>query len=115
MVQLLESGQLKPIAVIANKRTVLAPNVATIVEQGLAPLDAGVLYLLFAPGGTPRDIVAFLSDELMKIIGDPAIQVRLMQGGFEPTAIGSMDCARIMRVTAQTWAPLIARLKIVLK
>jgi tripartite-type tricarboxylate transporter receptor subunit TctC len=115
IVQLLESGQLKPIAVLANERTALAPSIPTIVEQGLAPLDAGVLYLLFAPGGTPKDIVAFLSQELLKIIGDPAVQARLMRGGFEPTPIGFADCARIMRETAATWAPLIERLKIKLE
>src|SRR5712691_1153325 len=115
VVPLIESGQLKPTAVIANKRTMLAPNVPTIGEQGLAPLDAGVLYLLFAPGGTPGDILTFVSGELMKIIGDPAVQARLMRGGFEPAPIGSMDGARIMRATAETWAPVIARLKIALE
>jgi tripartite-type tricarboxylate transporter receptor subunit TctC len=112
VIQHFESGQLKPIAVIADKRTALAPNVPTIVEQGLAPLDAGVLYLLFAPGGTPKDIVAYLSDELRKIISDPTVQARLMRGGFEPTPLGYAECAQIMRETAQSWAPLIERLKI---
>jgi tripartite-type tricarboxylate transporter receptor subunit TctC len=115
VVQQFESGQLKPIAVIANRRTMLAPDVPAIVEQGFAELDAGVLYLLLAPGGTPNDIVTFLSNELVKIIGDPAVQARLMRGGFEPAPIGSTECARIMRETAATWAPLIARLKIVLE
>jgi len=112
VVQHFESGQLRPVAVIANKRTALAPNVPTIVEQGLAPLDAGVLYLLFAPGGTPKDVVAVLSDELRKIISDPTVQARLMRGGFEPTPLGHAECAQIMRETAETWAPLIERLKI---
>ena len=115
IVQHFESGQLKPIAVIADKRTALAPNIPTTVEQGLAPLDAGVLYLMFAPGGTPKDIVTFLSDELRKIISDPAVQARLMRAGFEPTPIGSDECARIMRETAETWKPVIERLKIVLE
>jgi tripartite-type tricarboxylate transporter receptor subunit TctC len=115
VVQQFESGQLKPIAVIANKRTALAPSIPTTVEQGLAPLDAGVLYLMFAPAGTPKDIVTFLSDELRKIISDPAVQARLMRAGFEPTPIGSDECARIMRETAETWKPVIERLKIVLQ
>ncbi len=115
IIQLLDTGQLKPIAVIQNRRTELAPNIPTIVEQGLAPLDAGVLYLLFAPGGTPKDIVALLSGELLKMIGDPAVQARLMRGGFKPTPINSVDCAKLMRETAQTWAPLIARLKMSLE
>ena len=71
--------------------------------------------MLFAPGGTPKDIVALLSDELLKIISDPSVQARLMRGGFEPTPIGFADCARIMRETAESWAPLIERLRIKLE
>jgi tripartite-type tricarboxylate transporter receptor subunit TctC len=112
IVQLLEGGQLKPLAVIQSKRTTLAPNVPTILEQGLAPIEAGVLYLLFARGGTPKEIVALLSGELMKIVGDPAVQARLMRGGFEPVPINSADSAKIMRETADAWAPVIKRLKI---
>jgi tripartite-type tricarboxylate transporter receptor subunit TctC len=112
IVQFLENGQLRPLAVIQNKRTALAPEIPTIVEAGLAPLDANVLYMLFAPRGTPKTTVQLLSDTLEQVIRDPAVQARLMHGGFEPTPINASDAADIMRETAQTWAPVIKRLNI---
>lgn len=104
--------QLRPLAVIQNQRTTLAPSVPSIVEAGLAPLDASVLYMVFAPSGTPHETVQLLSDTLEKIIRDPAVQQRLIKSGFEPTPINSADSMRIMRETAETWAPVINRLRI---
>ena len=112
IVQLLEGGQLKPIAVVQNKRSTLVPNIPTIVEQGQAPLDAGVLYMLYAQGATPKETVSLLSDELLKIIRDPGVQARLVRTGFEPTPIGMEESMQIMRQAADTWAPLIRRLKL---
>lgn len=112
IVQFFKTGQLRPLAVIQNKRTALAPNIPSIVEAGLAPLDASVLYMLFAPSGTPKAVVQMLSDTLEQIIRDPVVQQRLERSGFEPEPINSADSIRIMRETANTWAPVIKRLKI---
>ena len=58
MLPLVNDGKLKGVAVIQAKRSALAPNVPTTVEQGLPGLDAGVQFLLFAPAATPKDVVA---------------------------------------------------------
>ena len=102
---LVNDGKLKSIAVIQPKRSALVPNVPTTVEQGLPGLDAGVQFLLFAPAATPKDVVALLSAELRKIVGDPALAERFAKIGFDPTPTTSEDMVAVMRKTADDWAP----------
>jgi tripartite-type tricarboxylate transporter receptor subunit TctC len=109
---LIKDGKLRPVAVIAEKRSGLLPDVPTTVEQGLPGLDAGVLFMLFAPGGTPKDIVGLLSAELRKIVGDPAIKERFTNIGFDPAPTSSDDMIAVMRKTGEAWSPVIKRLNI---
>src|SRR5215207_5611497 len=60
----LNDGKLKALAVVQDQRSALVPKVATTAEQGLPGLDAGVHFMLFAPAGTPKEIVATLNGEL---------------------------------------------------
>jgi tripartite-type tricarboxylate transporter receptor subunit TctC len=108
----LQDGKLKALAVVADKRSALVPEVATTAEQGLAGLDAGVHFMIFAPAATPKDVVTLLSAELRKLIAEPAMKERLLKIGFDPTPISSDATAEIVRKTGETWAPLIRRLNI---
>jgi tripartite-type tricarboxylate transporter receptor subunit TctC len=107
-----EGKQLKAIAVIQEKKSALYPQVPTTAEQGFPGLDAGAHFLLFAPAGTPPEIVRMLSDELRKIVGDPALKDRFAKIAFEPTPTTPEQTAAILRLTAETWGPVIKRLDI---
>jgi len=109
---LLQDGKLKALAVVQDRRSALVPDVATTAEQGLPGLDAGVHFMLFAPGETPKEIVTALNAELRKIVGDPALKDRFLKIGFDPTPITAEETATIVRRTGETWAPLIRRLDI---
>jgi len=108
----LEDGKLKALAVIQDQRSPLVPKVATTAEQGLPGLDAGVHFMLFAPAGTPKEIVTMLNGELRAIVGSPAMKDRFLKIGFDPTPITAEETAEIVRRTGETWAPLIKRLNI---
>jgi tripartite-type tricarboxylate transporter receptor subunit TctC len=110
-----KDGKLKAIAVVQDKRSGLVPDVPTVAEQGLPALDAGVHFMIFAPGATPKDTVAQLSAELKKIIGDPALKGRFINIGFDPTPTSSEEMIRVMRKTGEDWAPVIKRLNIKLE
>jgi tripartite-type tricarboxylate transporter receptor subunit TctC len=109
---LVREGKLKSIAVVAGKRSGLLPDVATTAEQGLAGVDAGVHFMVYAPAATPKTTVTYLSSELRKVVGDPALKERFAAIGFDPTPIGSDEAAAIMRKTGEDWAPVIKRLNI---
>jgi len=108
----LQDRKLKALAVVQDKRSALVPDVATTAEQGLPGLNAGVHFMIFAPAATPKDVVAMLSTELSKLVGEPAMKERLLKIGFDPTPISSDETAEIVRKTGETWAPLIKRLNI---
>ncbi|MFL5100947.1 MAG: Bug family tripartite tricarboxylate transporter substrate binding protein [Xanthobacteraceae bacterium] len=108
----LQDGKLKALAVVQDQRSALVPKVATTAEQGLPGLDAGVHFMLFAPAGTPKEIVAMLNGELRAIVGHPAMKERFLKIGFDPTPITAEETADIVRRTGETWAPLIKRLNI---
>jgi len=108
----LDDGKLKAVAVIQEKRSAMVPTVATIAEQGLPGLDAGVHFMLFVPAGTPQEVVSVLDAELRNAVGDPAMKERFLKIGFDPTPITSEAAAAIVRKTGETWAPLIQRLNI---
>jgi tripartite-type tricarboxylate transporter receptor subunit TctC len=86
--------------------------VPSTAEQGLPGLDAGVHFMLYAPAGTPRDVVSLLNTELNKVVADPALKERFATIGFDPTAISPERAAAIMRKTGEDWAPVIKRLNI---
>lgn len=109
---LVKDGKLKAIAVIQDKRSALVPDVPTVTEQGLPGLNAGVHFMVFAPAATPKDVVATLSAELRKVVGDPALKERFINIGFDPTPTTSEEMIAIMRKTGEDWAPVIKRLNI---
>jgi tripartite-type tricarboxylate transporter receptor subunit TctC len=109
---LVRDGMLKALAVVQEKRSPLMPNVPTTAEQGLPGMDAGVLFLVFAPAGTSSDIVAMLDAELRKIVSDPSLAERFATIGFDPTPMSSAEATAALRKTGEDWAPVIKRLNI---
>ena len=112
VIKFVKGGDLKPLAVVQPTRSDLMPEVATIAEQGLPGLDAGVHFMLYAPAATPTDVISLLNGELNKIVGDPALKARFASIGYDPTALTPDAAAAIMRKTGEVWAPLIKRLNI---
>jgi len=112
VIQFVKAGQLEPLGVVQERRSALLPEVPTIAEQGMSGLDAGVHFMLYAPAGTPRDVVSLLNTELNTIVADPALKDRFANIGFDPTAISPERAAAIMRKTGEDWAPVIKRLNI---
>lgn len=78
------AGKVRPLAVLADKRASTLPEVPTAKEAGLNGFAMPVWYGMFAPAGTPRDIVSRLSRELTKVLEAPDIRERLAALDVEP-------------------------------
>ena len=105
-------GRLKLLAAAQSERSSFAPDVPSAAEQGVPDLDAGIYFMLFAPRGTPDDIVTHLSETLAEVVKDPALGDRFAEIGFEPVAMTPQEAAEIMTRTAENWNPVITRLGI---
>lgn len=106
----IESGRVKAIATTSKKRLPQLPNVPTSAEGGMPTVDIGVWHGLYAPAGTPKDVVEKLSDALAKALRDPVVQKRYAELGVE--IYSSEDAkpgplARLQQAETTRWAPII--------
>lgn len=79
-----KAGKLRMIGVVGAERTAIAPEVPTMTEGGLKGFDFVTWSGIFAPAGTPRDVVARLNLEIGRILVEPEMKKRLIGLGGEP-------------------------------
>jgi tripartite-type tricarboxylate transporter receptor subunit TctC len=79
-----KANAVRPLAVLAPTRSPVLPDVPTATEAGMSGIDMVVWNALFAPKGTPPEIIEKLNAALQKAITDPASRERFLQLGAEP-------------------------------
>jgi tripartite-type tricarboxylate transporter receptor subunit TctC len=107
---LMRAGKVKAFAVTAKNRLTSAPEIPTVDEAGLPGLHSSVWTALFAPKGTPKDVISKLSSTVMAALADPAVRRRVTEIGMEippraqqtPQALAAYQQAEI-----EKWWPLI--------
>ena len=80
----IKANKLRALAVTINKRAPALPEVPTLDEAGLKGFNLGTWFGVLAPVGTPREIVAKLNTEMVKIINSPDFRKRMEEIGAEP-------------------------------
>jgi tripartite-type tricarboxylate transporter receptor subunit TctC len=103
VLSLSKSGKLTPIAVTTSKRAPALPNVPTLAEAGIKDMDTGVWLGLFAPAGTPPDIVAKLHAGIHKVLQMPEVREKIVNGGAIPVGGTSEEFAGFLRVDYPKW------------
>ncbi|HKA74353.1 MAG TPA: tripartite tricarboxylate transporter substrate binding protein [Xanthobacteraceae bacterium] len=94
VIQHVEKGQLKAIAVTQLTRAGIAPDVPTMAEAGLPGYDIGLWFGLLAPAGTPRDIVDKLARVANEALQADDVTKALRAQGLDPLGMGPDDFAR---------------------
>ena len=102
----IKAGTLRPLAVTAPKRSALLPEVPTMAESGFE-MNVVAWYAVFAPAGTPRDIVNKLATLIARAANAPDVRQRLLESGAEPVGSSPEELARQMRVEAPMWAEVV--------
>jgi tripartite-type tricarboxylate transporter receptor subunit TctC len=92
-----KGGKLKALAVTSAKRSFVAPEVPTMAEAGLAGYDISSWQAMYAPAGTPRDIVARLHGETVKALRSPENQKKLSDLGLDAGGMSPEELASLMR------------------
>ncbi|MGF6369044.1 tripartite-type tricarboxylate transporter receptor subunit TctC [Paraburkholderia sp. RAU6.4a] len=80
----LHGGLLKALAVTSDSRLPVLGDVPTAAQQGLPGFTYYYWLGLFAPAGTPKDVVKKLNDAMAKVLSDPALKAKLEAQGTEP-------------------------------
>ena len=98
------AGKLRALAITTAKRVDSTPELPTVAEAGGLPnYEATLWFGLVAPAATPRDIVNRLSQELARILRQPALQARFANLGVEFSANSPEEFATYIRAETLKW------------
>jgi tripartite-type tricarboxylate transporter receptor subunit TctC len=103
--QQVRRGELKALATASKKRSPLAPDVPTMAELGYA-IDFDTWYGVYAPAGTPRDVIAKLNTHVNRALADPALKERAGALGLELIGSTPEQLAAHMRQEIARWSAL---------
>ena len=98
-----KSGKLRALAVSSLKRHPQLPDVPSLSEAGVKDFEAVAWFGLLAPPGTPRDIVARLNAEIVKVLAVPEIRQRLIDGGSEVIGNSPEAADRFLQSEIALW------------
>jgi tripartite-type tricarboxylate transporter receptor subunit TctC len=107
MLQNVREGQLRPLAVAGEERSTDLPGVPTMKETGIGVFDASTTYAVFAPAGTPKDIVDRLHSEIARALADQEVQDKLRKAGVSPKIGMGEDITRMLQQRIPQWADVI--------
>ena len=102
-----KAGRLRALAVISGKRSVGAPDLPTVAEAGVPGYAVDTWYGLFAPAGTPKEIVAKLYEETAKSIAQPELKEKLLGAGLEPVGSAPEHFAAYVQAETIKWGKVI--------
>lgn len=97
------AGRLRALAVTSAKRSPEFQDLPTVAESGLPGYDVTSWFGVLAPGGTPRNIVYKLRDEIARILKLPDVRSRLASLGFEPVGSTPEEFTALVRSELAKW------------
>ena len=108
--QHVRDGKIRAYAVTASARLPSAPDIPPVAEAGLPSLDISVWYGLWAPKGTPKEIIAKLNAAAVQALSEPTVRQRFAELGLDmpprdrltPEALAAYQKAEI-----EKWWPVI--------
>jgi tripartite-type tricarboxylate transporter receptor subunit TctC len=103
----LQSGRVRLLGVTSAGRWPDLPEVPAIGESAVPGFDMGSWVILFAPRGTPPDILRRLAAETTKALAVPEVQARLRQVGALPAGGTPEDAARFHRSEFERWGAVV--------
>ena len=101
------SGKAKIIAVSSIKRVPQLPDVPTVDQAGVKGFETSAWSGLYAPAGTPVDIINRLNAEVVKILKQPSVKDQLMAQGAEPVGDTPEEFSRFTLAEISKWAKII--------
>ena len=111
----IKAGRLKALAVTTGKRSSALPDVPTLAEAGLKGFDIGTWFGVLAPVATPKDIVARLNTEAVKIIQSPDFRKRMDEIGAEPIGNTPEQMGKQIHDDVEKFARLVKDAKVVIE
>ena len=103
VMQHIKSGRLRALAVAADARSALAPDVPTFAEAGLPGISLSTWYGLFGPANMPPDLVERINQTVTTAARTAAVRQKLAGDGIEPILSSSADFDRFLKREREQW------------
>jgi tripartite-type tricarboxylate transporter receptor subunit TctC len=106
----IRSGRLRALATTDATREASLPDVPTLAESGLPGLQVAAIGGLFAPKGTPKEVVDKVADATRKVLANPDVQKRFAAVETDPLNLSIPAFNELLRKEAEVWSPLVRQL-----
>lgn len=101
------AGKLKGLAITSTQRAADLPQLPTVAESGLPGYESGTWYGVFAPAGTPPEIVQRIASGLSKVLATDAVRADFTQRGMLAAPTTPAEFGRLVRAEFDKWGKLI--------
>jgi tripartite-type tricarboxylate transporter receptor subunit TctC len=102
-----KAGQVKALALLADKRSTVLPDVPTMRELGLNGVESATWFAMLMPKGTPPATIAKLNSTMNEILADPQVRKRLIEMGLEPMGGTPQQLAAHLDAEIKKWAAVV--------
>ncbi len=99
-----KQGKVRALAVTSRERNPALPDIPTVIESGLKGFEVVGFYGFLAPAGTPKEVVAKLSEAFGQVLGQPEIRNRMISQGADPAYLGAEDFTKFLAAEMPRWA-----------
>ena len=106
-IQHIKAGKITPLAVTSVQRSPVLPNVPTLAEAGVKGYEARTWYGVWAPAGTPAEIVNRLQTEIKKALESKELKDLWASLGAEAGGQSPADFAKFIDVEIKKWAKVV--------
>jgi tripartite-type tricarboxylate transporter receptor subunit TctC len=103
----IRDGKLRALAITTATRSPAAPDLPTVAESGLPGYETYSWNALFAPAGTPPEVVDTLAQAAAKAVQDPAVKQRLADLSAEAVGTGPAELAQHVEAELAKWGPVV--------
>ena len=106
-VPLAKAGRVRALGVTSTTRSQLMPDVAPIAEAGLKGYETGTWHGILAPAATPKDVIAKLNAEIVRILAQPDTREKLIGQGLDPVGGTPEQFAAFIKSEIDKWAKVV--------
>jgi tripartite-type tricarboxylate transporter receptor subunit TctC len=104
-----KQGKVRALAVTSRERNPALPDVPTVMETGIKNFEVVGFYGFLAPAGTPKDVVAKLSDAFKQVLAMPEVRNRMITQGADPAFLGADEFAKYLAAEMPRWADAVGK------
>ena len=107
VLQHVRAGKLRAIAVTSEQRLPYLPELPTIAEQGFPGYEISSWQGVFAPAGTPKEVIAKINGELVRLVRTPEVRERMAREGADPVGSTPVEFEARVRSELDKWAKVV--------